>query len=55
MTSADKKYWDELNEMYGLDIEMPKDLKLDMSAVQFDIAMGHSIDSAMQYNMETEE
>lgn len=52
MTNAEKEYWDALNKEYGLDLEMPKEILLDMAAVQFDIAMGHSFDSSMQYNTE---
>lgn len=47
-----KEYWNELNKMYGLDLEMPNEIKLDMSAVQYDMAMGNSFDAAMQNNTE---
>lgn len=52
-----KEYWDELNKMYGLDLEMPVGLEEDaknfkMSDVQFDMAMGKSFDAAMQSGME---
>lgn len=52
MTNAEKAYWDELNKMYGLDLEMPEELKLNMSAVQYDMAMGSSFDDAVQRNLE---
>ena len=50
------KLWNELNEMYGLDLEMPTGLKEDvenfkMSGVLYEMAMGKSFDSAMQNNM----
>lgn len=47
-----KEYWEELNREYGLDLEMPEELNLDMGAVQYDMAMGMSFDAAMQNNME---
>lgn len=45
-----KAYWNELNEMYGTDIEFPKDMDLsDHSAeVKARIACGETIDSAIQ-------
>lgn len=49
---TDKEYWEELNKEYGLDLEMPEELNLDMEAVKYDMAMGMSFDSAMQNNME---
>lgn len=52
MTNAEKAYWKELNEMYGLDLEMPKEIKLDMSAVHYDMAMGSGFDDAVQRNLE---
>ena len=50
-------YWEELNKMYGTDIEMPKALEEDvanfnMSDVAYEMAMGGSFDGAMQKNME---
>lgn len=47
-----KEYWEELNREYGLDLEMPEEIKLDIAAVQNDMAMGMSFDAAMQNNME---
>lgn len=52
-----KEYWDELNKMYGLDLEMPKGLEEDaknfnMKDVEYEIAMGKSFDGAMQRSME---
>ena len=47
-----KEYWDELNEMYGLDLEMPEELAKSTKDVQFDMAMGKSFDAAMQSGME---
>lgn len=52
-----KEYWAELNEMYGIDIEMPSELENDvanfkMSDVEYEMAMGGSFDGAMQKNME---
>ena len=52
MTNAEKTYWDELNKMYSLDLEAPEGFKLDMSAVQYDMAMGSSFDNAVQRNLE---
>ena len=46
-----KEYWEELNKEYGLDLEMPEELSLDVSAIQYDIAMGMSFDAATQNNM----
>lgn len=52
-----KEYWDELNKMYGLDLEMPLGLEEDaenfkMSDVLIEMALGDSFDGAMQRNME---
>lgn len=47
-----KKYWKELNEMYGLDLEMPKEIKMDPAAVAYEMAMGKSFDSTSQNDME---
>lgn len=50
MNESIKEYWNELNEMYGLNLEMPEELK-SAHGVQFDMAMGKTFDSAMQNNM----
>lgn len=44
------KYWNELNKMYGTDIEFPEDLDLsDHSAeIKARVACGETIDSAIQ-------
>ena len=46
-----KAYWNELNKMYGLDLEMPEEIKFDAAEFHNDLAMGASFDSAMQKNM----
>lgn len=46
-----KEYWEELNKEYGLDLEMPEELNSDVSAIQYDMAMGMSFDAATQNNM----
>lgn len=51
MANAEKVYWNELNKIYGLNIEEFEELKLDMSAAQYDMAMGSSFDDAMQRNL----
>ena len=49
-----KEYWDSLNEMYGLNLEMPKGLDepLNTAEIEFDIAMGRTFDGATQREME---
>lgn len=47
-----RKYWDELNEMYGTEIEMPAEMVLEMSETKRLLAMGYSFDAAMQSNMD---
>ena len=56
MNEEISKFWDELNKMYGLDLEMPKELEKDaenfkMNDVQYEMAMGKSFDAAMQSGM----
>lgn len=51
-----KEYWDELNRMWGTDIELPEGIEQDvehfsMSDVLYDVAMGNSFDNAMQRGM----
>ena len=48
MNEEISKFWNELNEMYGLNLEMPKELKISATDVQFDMAMGKTFDSAVQ-------
>ena len=52
MTREELKYWNELNEMYGLNLEAPESIDLDMDAVEYDMAMGCSFDDAIQRNLE---
>ena len=49
-----KEYWEELNKMYGTDLEMPENIDgiVDMSDIEFDVAMGMSWDAAMQKDMD---
>lgn len=52
MTKAEKAYWEELNKMYGLNLECPEDIDMDSNAVAFDMAMGNSFDNASQRNFD---
>ena len=50
-----RDYWNELNKLYGTDLEMSEEVEanseFDMEAVAFDMAMGKSFDSATQQDM----
>ena len=45
-----EEYWNELNKMYGLDLELPKDFDLNPKTdeIAYEMAMGKSFDNAMQ-------
>ncbi len=44
-----KEYWEELNKMYGTDLEFPKmDLADHSEEINARISYGESIDSAIQ-------
>lgn len=47
-----KEYWDELNKMYGLDLEMPEIGDFDAEQFVADLINGSSIDAAFQRDME---
>jgi transcription elongation factor GreA-like protein len=55
MNETIKEYWEELNNMWGTDIELPEGLEQDieqsLSDVLYDVAMGNSFDNAMQRGM----
>ena len=46
-----KRYWEELNEMYGTCFDMPDKLEFDEDQFRHDIAMGQTFDAAMQKDM----
>ena len=45
-----REYWEELNKMYGMDLEFPNDVDFNNNSeeVKARVACGESIDSAMQ-------
>ena len=44
-----KEYWEELNKMYGTDLELPKmDLTDHSKEIEARVMYGESIDSAIQ-------
>lgn len=45
------EYWNKLNKMYGLELEIPEEIKIDPKAVEYEMAMGKSFDSAVQNKM----
>lgn len=52
MTENEMKVWEELNKQYGLNLEMPKELKKwNCEEIKNDMLMGESFDSATQKYM----
>ena len=45
-----REYWEELNKMYGMDLEFPNDIDFNDNSkeVRAKVVCGESIDSAMQ-------
>ena len=46
-----KEYWEELNREYGADFEFPSEISFDNFGFQYDLAMGASVDAAIQDNL----